>query len=459
MQLTIPRLVIAAPKSGSGKTTVVLGLLAVLRKRGLKTASFKIGPDYIDTGYHRLASGSEAHNLDSWLMPKKTLKRMFVNNAKDADIAIIEGVMGLYDGGKSGVSSTAEIAKLLDAPVVLVIDAKSMGASAAAVALGFKEYDRAVNIAGVILNRLGSKNHEKIIRSAMSGLAIPVFGAIHRSDLLTVPERHLGLLPTAENNEETLSAITEAVERQVNMDLLLSVAMASSPLPLKLPKVSLPLVKTRIAVAQDEAFNFYYPESMDVLTKQGAQLVPFSPLYDHELPAGIDGVIIGGGFPEMFAEKLAANVGMRESVKRAVALDMPIYAECGGYMYLMNSLRDFEGKEHPMVGVIDDVAQMNDKLQTVGYVSAEMLTETVLGPKGAMLKGHEFHFSSVSNFDDSMAAFSFKRLRGGNIECAGYAKKNILASYLHVHFAGCPEAAEYFIEKCINYGERKNWAR
>lgn len=452
----IPRIVIAAVSSGSGKTTVVTGILSALRQRGIKVQSYKIGPDYIDPGYHKLASGRAAHNLDSWLMPAEKLKEVLARTADDADIAVIEGVMGLYDGGRKGVSSTAEIAKLLDAPVLLVIDSKSMGASAAAIALGFRQYDPDVKLAGVILNRLGSPTHKTMIESAMSAIGMKVYGAVRRDDSLVMPERHLGLLPVEENSEqEVIDRMGQAIGSQVDLDSILNLAKENAELNVDIDTElnAVPVKrKARIAVAKDDAFSFYYPESLRVLEKFGAEIVTFSPLMDKELPA-CDGVILGGGFPEMFADKLQSNVTMIESIRRAADANKPIYAECGGFMYLTEGLIDFGGKFHEMCGIIPCRVQMNNKLQMVGYVEAEIALDTVLGEKGAKIKGHEFHFSSeiVEEENDMQGftrAFTFTRMRNNATYSAGFARGNILGSYLHLHFLGCPEAAQYLVEKC-----------
>ena len=453
MKIKLPRIVVAAVSSGGGKTTVVTGLLSALRQKGLKVQSYKVGPDYIDPGYHRLASGYPAHNLDSWLMPEDKLREIFIRTSKEADISVVEGVMGLYDGGRSGVSSTAEIAKLLDAPVVLVIDAKSMGASAAAIALGFREYDQQVKLAGVILNRLGSDTHRLMIEKAMQEIGIPVLGAIKRDDSLAMPERHLGLLPVEENQREleAVEAIGRAVVSQT--DLVSIIRIADKAGEMELADDSNDVTEddkiVTIAVARDDAFSFYYPESLRILEKSGARIILFSPLKDKELPF-CDGVILGGGFPEMFAEALRCNYTMLKSIKNAAASGMPIYSECGGFMYLTQAMIDFDGIEHPMAGVLPCRVQMNKKLQMVGYVSAEMNTDTVLGPKGTRLHGHEFHFSSeiIPEKDCRDRAFTFTRMRNNAVYQAGYAWKNVLGSYLHLHFAGCPEAADYFVEKC-----------
>ncbi len=457
MKEKIPRLIIAATQSGSGKTTLVTGILAALRAQGLRVQSYKIGPDYIDPGYHALASGLSAHNLDTWLMPPDRLKEIFARTAHGKDLALIEGVMGLYDGGKKGVSSTAEIAKLLDAPVLLVIDAKSMGVSAAAIALGFRSYDLEVKLSGVLLNRLGSDTHEAMIREAMAKISMPVLGAVRRDESLKMPERHLGLLPIEENKErDVIAKMGEMVARSVDLEAVKKIAFASAPfsLPEKLiltkrEDAAPSHPKVRIAVACDEAFSFSYPESFEVLESFGAEIIFFSPLHDVALPK-VDGVFLGGGFPEMFVENLTANVSMRRSLVLAAAIGVPIYAECGGYMYLMEKLVDFDGKAHDMVGIVPSVVKMSRKLQMVGYVEATFCTDTILGAQGTKLRGHEFHFSTeiISKDVQLPRAFTFTRMRNGARYASGYAKGTVLGSYLHLHFAGCLEAAKAFIESC-----------
>ena len=461
MKQRIPRIVIAATQSGSGKTTIVTGLLAALKEKGLKVQSYKVGPDYIDPGYHEIASGRPGHNLDTWLVTEEKLAEIFARTVDDADIAIIEGVMGLYDGGKNGISSTASVAKLLDAPVLLVINAKSMGESAAALALGFKQYDPTVNIAGVILNRLGSPTHRQMIEEALERLDIPVFGAVGRNDKMNMPERHLGLLPVQENNSEAevVAEIGRTVGASVDIEKIIGLAESA-------PEIELPARNTlpekrraRIAVARDDAFTFYYPESIYQLEISGAEIIPFSPLHDREMPEA-DGLILGGGFPEMFASELYGNESMRASIGEAAKSGMPIYAECGGFMYLMKEMVDFDGNHFPMTGIIPGSVTMNKKLQTVGYVAATMEKDTVLGRKGTVLHGHEFHFSSECapeniNPEEYPRAFTFQRMRKIPPYLAGYAKDNILGSYLHLHFAGSPEAARSFVDKCAEYRQQQ----
>lgn len=451
MKRNIPRIVIAATQSGSGKTTIVTGILGALKDKGIKAQSYKIGPDYIDPGYHKTASGRNCCNLDSWLTPQDKLANVFASAGEDADIAIIEGVMGLYDGGKNGISSTASIAKLLNAPVLLVINAKSMGESAAALALGFKEYDKDVNFAGVIVNRLGSSTHKEMICEAMEKIGVPVFGNIMRNDNMALSERHLGLLPTTENDEEksVVAEIVKNVSAQVELEKIIELAKSAEPLEINELPSDTSAAKTKIGVAFDEAFSFYYEDSLKTLERFGAQIIRFSPLHDAKIPE-VDGLIFGGGFPEMFAEKLSANKTMISSIVEVANKNMPIYAECGGYMYLTQKLIDFEANEHPMVGILPGAVKMGDKLKTVGYVEAEILTDNILGKKGTVLKGHEFHFSYETDDteDGKNRAFRFKRTRAPKPYDGGAVKGNIVGSYLHLHFLGAQEAAKNFIAAC-----------
>lgn len=454
-QISIPRIVIAGTHSGVGKTTIVTGLLAALKKRKLQVQSYKIGPDYIDPGYHYLASGKPAHNLDTWLVPEEKILPIFTKTAKKNDIAVIEGVMGLYDGGRSGVSSTAAIAKLLNAPVVLVVDAKSMGESVAATVLGYKLYDPDIQFAGVIVNRLGSDTHRAIVCDALQRQGINVLGCLFRNDALVMPERHLGLKPVTEHDAaETITAMEEQISRQINVDQLIDIARRAVCLPEPAHATNSQYLasKVRIGVAQDDVFSFYYPESLEVLAALGADLVPFSPLSDRLLPPHIDGLILGGGFPEMFVEQLSENQLMKESILQAYHNDMPILAECGGLMYLTQQIIDFNDRSFDMVGAIPTACKMEKKLQTVGYVEATALSDNLLCRKGDVLRGHEFHFSRmlVEQANDSWA-FQMKKMRTGAVYPAGFADKNLLASYLHLHFAGNESAAKHFLEKCTHY--------
>lgn len=456
MEKNYPRLVIAATQSGSGKTTIVSGILAALKNRGLKVQSYKIGPDYIDPGFHEIASGRPSHNLDSWLVGEKKLAEIFLSTFGDSDIAVIEGVMGLYDGGKNGISSTAEVAKILNAPVILVIDAKSMGTSAAAVALGFREFDKEINFAGVILNRLGSESHEKMIRDALKKIGVKCFGVLKRDENFILPERHLGLVPTAENNfSAVIEKISAAVETQVDLNNLISIAQSAETLQKNYPSIHLSIYPSfiKIAVAKDEAFNFYYEESLRELEKLGAEIIFFSPLEDKILPKNIDGLILGGGFPEMFAGRLEKNISMRKSIKSAAENNLPIFAECGGYMYLMKSIKNFDGEIFKMCDVIPNRAEMTKKLQTVGYVEAALRKNCIIGAAGDKIHAHEFHFSIETENLAEEEIFDCEKLRTGKKYFVGYAEKNIVASYLHIHFAGCPNATKNFVDACKKFRE------
>jgi len=451
--LKIPRLVIAGTSSGVGKTTIVTGLLAELRQRGWQVQSYKIGPDYIDPGFHRLASGRPAHNLDSWLMPPQELAMLFNRTAAGNDIAIIEGVMGLYDGGGDGMSSTAAIAKQLDAPVVLVVDARSAGESVAATVLGFKMYDPELNIVGVIVNRLGSAAHQSIVADALVKLAVPVLGCIRRNEALTIPERHLGLTPVTETDTSvTIAAMAKEISHSVAVDQLIAAACSAPPIEAAEPPPSMAGTRVRIGVAYDQGFSFYYSESLAGLEALGAELVPFSPLDDNHLPA-VDGLIFGGGFPEMFLADLEANVAMREEVGLAAQRGMPIYAECGGLMYLAQQVVGFDGRTYRMTGLIPAVCRMQPRLQTVGYVTATALADNILCAAGEQLHGHEFHFSlmEVEDAEKFPWAFRFEKTRTGSVYPGGFARENILASYLHIHFAGSKTAAARFVDRCRDF--------
>lgn len=457
----IPRIIIAGTHSGVGKTTIVTGLLAVLKQKGFTVQSYKVGPDYIDPGYHQLASGKVAHNLDTWLVPTDKLVPIFAKTASDNDLVIVEGVMGLYDGGRTGVSSTAAIAKLLKAPVVLVIDAKSVGESAAAIALGYKMYDEEVNLVGVIINRLGSKTHKNMICEALEKIGIPVLGCIYRNTTLHMPERHLGLTPVTEHNaHDMIDELREQISTQIDMEQFLEIAQGAPDMCNmdELQEKHLhPTPIVRIGVAQDEAFSFYYPESLAVLQAMGAEIVPFSPMNDTHLP-DVDGLLFGGGFPEMFVRQLASNSNMRQSILEACQEGVPVYAECGGFMYLTKQIIDFDGQQYDMVGVIPAKCSMDSKLQTVGYVEATALSENVLCTTGDTLRGHEFHFSQMladNSHEQFPWAFEFKKTRTGEVYNGGYAYKNILASYLHMHFAGNEESAIRLVTKCREFKQRR----
>lgn len=456
--IKIPRIVIAGTQSGVGKTTLVTGLLAALKRQGLKVQSYKVGPDYIDPGYHMLASGCPAHNLDTWLVPPEKILPIFSESAAGCDLAVIEGVMGLYDGGRNGISSTAAIAKLLQAPVVLVVNAKSMGQSIAALALGFQKYDPEVSIAGVIANRLGSDTHAEIVQTALEEVGLDVLGLIRRQAELQAPERHLGLTPVEETDAaKFVAAMSTAVESQVDVKKLQEIAAAAPLLPeAKFFDRIQEVAKVKIGVAMDPAFSFYYPASLKALERLGAEIVYFSPLDDSKVPE-VDGILLGGGFPEMFLERLAANKSMLQSLRLANQQKMPILAECGGLMYLTKQIVDFQGNAFEMTGLVPAVCRMEPSLQTVGYVTATLLNDSIIGTSGSQIKGHEFHFSRLIPQDEfkDRWAFSFKKTRSGQEYIGGFASENLVASYLHFHFAGEESAAKQFIASCRAFSRKK----
>ncbi len=446
-----PRLIIAAAHSSSGKTTVTCGIIAALVARGLRVHPYKVGPDYIDPGYLGLAAGVQADNLDTWLTDETVMKKIFVSASKNADISIIEGVMGLYDGGRSGISSTAQIAKVLCAPVLLVIDVRSMGESAAAIAKGFRDYDPAVDIRGVIINRYSSENHKKMVCEAIERIGLPVVGAVPGNKEAEVRERHLGLLPVDENdNREHNKNVKRMIESAINLEVLVKIAQSAPPLEDEAIIKQHTGKKVKIAVAHDEAFSFYYPESTAVLEAAGAEIIYFSPVHDENIPE-CHGLIFGGGFPEIFAAKLAANLSMKDAIIQAAESGLPIYAECGGFMYLTREIKNFDGRIHKMAGVVPMSCKMNDSMRTVGYVTAKALSDNVIALKGEELRGHEFHFSNTEADGDIPWAFEFTKNRTQEKYIAGFANKNILGSYFHLHFAGFPKAAERFVEVCTQY--------
>jgi cobyrinic acid a,c-diamide synthase len=452
------RIVIAGVASGVGKTTVVVALVRALRARGLRVAVFKCGPDYLDPTYHARAAGRQSHNLDGFMMGRDAVRSTFVHGARDADVAVIEGVMGLYDGatptGEEG--STAEIAKWLDAPVLLVCDASGMARSVAALARGFAGFDPQLKLAGLVCNRVGSRGHLDLLRKAVAGRP-PVLGGFPAEDALAFPERHLGLR-TADCDaipDSLFAAWGERAAEWVGVDAILALAREAPPLALDDDSpAALAVVREtrcRIAIAQDEAFHFYYADNLHRLERLGAELVPFSPLRDLRLPA-TDGVLIGGGYPELHAAALAANAELRASIAAFSRSGGPIYAECGGLMYLTDAIRTLDGVSHPMVGLFSGEAVMSDRLQALGYVEVETQEPTVLGPPGLRFRGHQFRYSAlIGALESTQGAYSLRRRRGGETSREGYRVSNTLASYVHAHWASNPQVAQGFVDSCARF--------
>lgn len=464
------RIVVAGTGSGAGKTTVTLGLMKALADSGLRVQGFKCGPDYIDPTYHTAVTGTPSRNLDSWMTSPDTVRETFIRASEGADISVIEGVMGLYDGKDplSNTGSTAEIAMLTDSPVLLVVDVRSMARSAAAIVLGFQRLEPRLRIAGVIVNRCGSQGHYSIVQKAIEQeCGIPVLGWLKRDDGLDIPERHLGLVPAVERGE--LEPLFQRVAEQIRAgtDLEALRVLADSAPPLSLPAQPL-FVPHRlasvaqadagkrpvIAVASDAAFNFYYPENLDLLRQSGAEIAFFSPLAGERIPEHASGLYLGGGFPEEFAAAIADNTGFLEDIRDAVRRDMPVFAECGGYMVLARTLTDRDGSVHRMAGVIPSDVRMQAKRAALGYREATALRDCLLLEAGETIRGHEFHYS-VMTYDESSApypyAYQTKGMRG--LQNEGYAKGNLLAAYTHIHLASFPEAAARWVEKCRAYAE------
>jgi cobyrinic acid a,c-diamide synthase len=425
----VARLVVAAPSSGAGKTTVATGLMAALRARGLEVSPHKVGPDYIDPGYHALATGRPGRNLDPVMVGEQLVAPLLMHGARGADVAVVEGVMGLFDGrAATDEGSTAHVARLLDAPVVLVVDATSMSRSVAALVDGFTRFDERVRLGGVVLNRVGSDRHEALLREALDGVA-PVLGVLRRDDAVATPSRHLGLVPVAERAPEaveTVRRLGELCAEALDLDALLDLARSAAPLTAQpwTPPVVERARRPVVAVAGGPAFTFSYAETAELLTAAGAEVVVVDPLRDDRLPDGTAGLVLGGGFPEVHAAQLSRNAGLRTDVRRLALSGAPVSAECAGLLYLCE---DLDGL--PMCGVLPASGRMTERL-TLGYrTTADGLT------------GHEFHRTVVEPRAGAQPAHTFE----GAPE--GWVQDGVRASYLHVHWAGHPELAAAFVDR------------
>ncbi|MFD4562044.1 cobyrinate a,c-diamide synthase [Streptomyces sp. NPDC058469] len=497
---SVPRLVIAAPSSGSGKTTVATGLMAAFASRGLAVSPHKVGPDYIDPGYHALATGRVGRNLDAYLCGPELVGPLFAHGASGCDLAVVEGVMGMYDGaaGEGELASTAHVAKLLRAPVVLVVDASSQSRSVAALVHGFASWDPEVRVGGVILNKVASDRHEALLREALDAAGVPVLGVLRRAPQVDTPSRHLGLVPVAERRAAAVDAVA-AMGAQVvagcDLEGLFALARSagalscaawdaaevldsSPPPPLPVPSLGAappgprfgpegasssnagradgvgprPEVsgrtrgadpqreaKVRVAVAGGAAFTFSYAEHTELLTAAGAEVVVFDPLRDEELPGGTRGLVIGGGFPEVYAAELSANEPLRKAVGALAESGAPFAAECAGLLYLC---RELDGL--PMCGVLDASARMSERL-TLGYRDAVALSDSVLAVAGTRMRGHEFHRTVVEPGSGAAPAWG---VRAPDRRVEGFVQQGVHASYLHTHWAAEPGVARRFVERC-----------
>lgn len=438
------RLVLAAPHSGSGKTTVASLLCLALRHRGLSVAPFKLGPDYLDPTHLTRAAGRPARNLDSFLLPPERLRTLFARAAAHADISVLEGVMGLYDGRDpaSDAHSTADLARLLAAPVVLVIDAAGSARTVAAVAHGLRSFGPDLNVVGVILNRVAGERHASLCEVALAQIGLPLLGWVASDPALSLPERHLGLLSAEQASWDEGEALRAAAH--LDLDALLAAADAPA-LPVPAPAPRSPGPRARIAYAHDEAFDFYYPDALDELRAAGADLVPFSPLRDAGLPPGVGGALLGGGYPEAHAAELSANRALRAALRAFAATGRPVVGECGGLMYLGETLEDASGHVFEMCGVIPYRTRMAPRL-TLGYRDAAALSDSPLAPAGATLRGHEFHHSVLTH-TPTHPAYTWTDADGVRVE-EGYARGNVLASYLHLHWGADPGMAARLVGAC-----------
>jgi cobyrinic acid a,c-diamide synthase len=427
---------VAGTSSGVGKTTVATGLMAALRRRGLRVAPAKVGPDFIDPGYHGLATGRPGRNLDAWISGAEAIAPLAARAAADADVLVVEGVMGLFDGASDdgATASTAHVATLLDAPVVLVVDAKAMSGSVAALVHGFATFDPSVRVAGVILNQVGSDGHATMLREALVPIGVPVLGTMRRDSHLIWRDRHLGLVPVVEQRrevEESLDRLAVAVEQGCDLDALLRVAASAPPIAVEPLPVPERVGRAVVAVATGPAFAFVYADNVEALEAAGAEVVTFDPLHDERLPPEADGLYVGGGFPEVFAERLAQNTGLLDDVR---SRRLVTWAECGGLLWLCNRL---DG--HRLAGVVDAEARMTDRL-TLGYRRATARVDNPLCRAGVELRGHEFHYSVAEPTGDALHL----RARFGEGP-AGFATPTLLASYLHLHLGATPGPAERFV--------------
>ena len=481
-------IVIGGTGSGVGKTSLTLGIARALVRRGLRVQTFKVGPDFLDPTYLAIASGRPCYNLDGWMCGRPYVQSLFAAKTAGADIAIVEGVMGLYDGATSDSleGSTAQIATWLGAPVLLVVNAHGASRSMAAVVKGFVELEPSVRIGGVIANHCGSEKHRSWLSQALASAKLPpLTGAVPRDTLPPLGSRHLGLVSADSRvlSEETLDQLADAVTQYVNLDAVTQMSslqdnhdrhacdLADSPAAAiaksqaihtsaiagsqatvavdgATSQTKVATVPVRIAIARDEAFHFYYPDNLELLHRAGAELVEFSPLHDAAVP-DVDGLYLGGGYPEVHAARLSANASMLESVRRFGASGRCIYAECGGLMYLGRRVRPLEGSPLSLAGVLPIETAMRSKLKTLGYVQAHPLSGGLLGD--AALRGHEFHYSEIVQDDSAAdgwrAAYRTTR-RSGLAGQEGFARGNVLASYIHIHFGSNPAAAENLVRRC-----------
>ncbi|OXM85124.1 cobyrinate a,c-diamide synthase [Paenibacillus rigui] len=454
------RVVIAGTGSGVGKTTLTIGLMAALKRLGHEVQGFKCGPDYIDPTYHTAVTGRISRNLDSYMLSHATVRDIYARASRGADISVIEGVMGFYDGKNplTNEGSTAEISLLLEAPVLLVVNCQSMARSAAAIVKGFQLLEPRVNIVGVIANKVGSEGHYKLVRQAIEQeCGIPVLGYLKREDHIAMPERHLGLIPSVERGElqpffdQLAELISATVDVERIWELAAALGIPQEQASLFDPRPVPPQERVNIAVAKDAAFNFYYQENFELLAAYGADCVFFSPLAGETLPEGVHGLYIGGGFPEEFAEQLSANESVKDSLRGAIEQGLPTLAECGGFMYLTEAIEDTQGRSYPMLGLIPGVVRMQKKLAALGYRDIKGAEGNFLLGPDDQARGHEFHYSTFQAREEAriVPAYETKGLRGTKPEGCLNPGGTLVSGYTHIHFGSAPAIAERWVRFCL----------
>ena len=476
MKFSYPKgVVIAGTHSGSGKTTVTLGLLAALKNRGLSVAPFKVGPDFIDPGHHRQVTGKLSHNLDGWMLSETENRKIFAAGVSGADFAVVEGVMGLFDGydGRNEAGSTAQMAKWLDLDILLVVDARSMARSAGALVYGFTQFDPGCRFCGVIFNNVASDRHMEYLCQALEGkVTVPVLGGLPRNSSMEIPARHLGLVTSEDYslNTRKVNDLAHFIEDHLNVNRLIDglpeigVEIPESERENSKPRdhngrfLVSPLERVRIGVAMDHAFCFYYPENLEMLKQNEADIVFFSPVDDRELPPDLDGIYLGGGYPELHAEKLSRNISMRQAILEKCHDGMPLYAECGGFMYLCEKLITLEGDIYNMAGCFPFISRMKDRLSALGYREITFSADTPLGEQGLTARGHEFHYSYLE--EERMTrgiekVYEATDRSGAGRNCPGYMMNQCVGSYVHLHFRSCPPIGHNFVSACRVYKKKK----
>jgi cobyrinic acid a,c-diamide synthase len=442
-------ILVGGTASGVGKTTVTLAIMACLRKRGYVVQPFKGGPDFLDTTHHSRIAGRAARNLDTWMLSEETNREVIRRAAGGADAVVVEGMMGLFDG-KDGVTehgSSAEIAKLLKLPVLLVLDCAKSARSVAAVVLGFESFDPGLPLAGLILNRVASRNHYQMLESAIQARCkTPILGWLPREPRIAIPERHLGLHAAAEIDssvDEEIDTLAQLAETQLSVDAILQLdcpldKAATTSMPQEAPRV-------RIGVARDRAFSFYYEDNLDLLRRQGAEIIPFSPVADEALPAELDGLYFGGGYPELYARELSENTPMLDQVRAFIRSGGHVYGECGGLLYLSQQLSTEDGNVYPLLGVLPLTMEMTGRLVDFGYVTVTFTQDCLLGPKGTTIRGHSFHYSRIRSRSEVATSYQVEFSLSGAQQQEGFTCGNVLASYVHLHFGANPVVAQHFV--------------